>query len=209
MLKYRRILAFMLDTLFIAFIVIVLCNNSTINKSLDMEEKYQEAYIEKINHLNISTSNDPNELINSYRDNIGIELHNMYKVQGYRYLVFIICSFLYFIVFVYFNDGKTLGCALFKLKITNKSGNKANLLNLSIRSLFMGSSLIYLIPITSIIFLIIPRVFDYSISFMPLILITSISTLVEIVFYIYFIFNKNNMSIHDYISGTKIIDTSK
>ena len=209
MLKYRRVLAFLLDGLFISIIVLVLCNNVKLNKSLYEEEGYITAYNEKLDKLTIETSSSTEEVINKYKDTIGIELYNMIKVQGYRYFYFLICVFLYYIVFVFFNDGKTLGCAIFKLKIVNKNDKKANIFNLAIRSLFMGSSFVYMIPITSLLFLIIPRVLDYSHAFIPLLMILSISTFVEIAFYLYFFLNKKNMSIQDYISNTKIIDTKK
>ena len=202
-------MAFLLDCLFISLIVLVLCNNVKLNKSLYEEEGYVTAYNEKLEKLTIETSSNTEEVINKYKNNIGIELYNMIKVQGYRYLYFLICIFLYYVVFVFFNDGKTLGCAVFKLKIVNKNENKANLLNLAIRSLFMGSSFIYMIPLTSIINLIIPRVLDYNGAFLPLLLTISLSTFVEIAFYLYFFLNKKNMSIQDYISNTKIIDTKK
>ena len=209
MLKYRRVLAFLLDGLFISIIVLVLCNNVKLNKSLYEEEGYITAYNEKLDKLTIETSSSTEEVINKYKDTIGIELYNMIKVQGYRYFYFLICVFLYYIVFVFFNDGKTLGCAIFKLKIVNKNDKKANILNLAIRSLFMGSSFVYMIPITSLLYLIIPRVLDYSHAFIPLLMILSLSTFVEIAFYLYFFLNKKNMSIQDYISNTKIIDTKK
>lgn len=208
MLKYRRVMAFLLDALFISIIVIALSSNPRLNKGLDNEEAYLSAYNESINNLVIDQTN-PEDIINQYKEGIGVQLYDMIKSQTYRYVIFIICVFLYYVVFVYFNDGKTLGCALFKLRINNMNGSKANILNLTVRSLFMGSSFIYLIPIVSFINLIIPRLYNYQIAFFPLLIITSVSVLIEIVFYIYFFFSKKNMSIQDYLSHTKIIDTSK
>ena len=63
--------------------------------------------------------------------------------------------------------------------------------------------------IVCIIYIIVPRVLPLSISFMVLLTTVSASFLVECIFILYFLLNKNNMTIQDYISNTKVIDTKK
>ncbi len=209
MLKYKRFMAFITDALLVSLLAIILSNNVRLNRSLYEEEKYIEAYNNKVKTIEVVVNNNPEEMIKEYDNQIGKELYDLIKVQGYRYLIFLVIVFLYYVIFVFFNDGKTVGCAIFKIKIVNGIGEKANLLNLTIRSLFMGTSFVYMVPIVSFVQLIVPRLYNGTIANMTLMFIPSIFAVLEIVFILYFLFSKKNMGLHDYLSNTKIIDISK
>ena len=210
MFKYRRVTAFLIDVLFVALITMMLSSNPKLNKAYEYQGDYIEAYKQAVESLpTTSLFNEPKEILNTYTSILALPMVNMIKVQAYTYVIFIVVLFLYYVIFTYFNDGKTLGCALCKLKITKRNDDKVGLLNLMIRSLFMGSSLIYLVPIVCIIYIIVPRVLPLSISFMVLLTTVSASFLVECIFILYFLLNKNNMTLQDYISNTKVIDTKK
>ena len=90
-----------------------------------------------------------------------------------------------------------------------KDNKKANLLNLTMRSLFMGSSFIYRFPLTALCMFIIPRVLEPKLAFLPILYSNSLFMMLELVLLVVFITNKKCMTIQDYLSNTKIIDTKK
>ena len=206
MFKYRRILSFLTDTLFIC-ILTMLITASIANPARFDYEDYTEAYTKKMESINLVIGSE--DVLNEYENQIGQELYDYIKVKGYEYMYFIIFTVLYFAVFAYFNNGKTLGCVLYNLQIVNKETKKANIFSLGIRSIFMGTSFMAYFPIQAVLYLIIPRVLDVHGSFLPLLLSTSITAVIELVLLLYFIFNKKDMALYDYICNTKIIDTKK
>ena len=206
MFKYRRILSFLTDTLFIC-VLTMLITASIANPARFDYEDYTEAYKKKMESINLTVANE--NVLDDYENQIGQELYDYIKVKGYEYMYFIIFTILYFAIFTYFNNGKTLGCVLYNLQIVNKEKKKANILSLGIRSLFMGTSFMAYFPIQAIIYLIIPRGLNVHGSFLPLLITTSITAIFELVLLIYFIFNKKDMALYDYICNTKIIDTKK
>jgi uncharacterized RDD family membrane protein YckC len=208
MTKYRRVLAFILDTLLVSLVTIMLATNPKVNKNYYQEEEYNKLLVEKQSSLTVDY-NDPDHAVDKMYDEVGQVLYDSTKVQVYSLIIFMIVNTLYFVVFVFFNDGKTLGCALFKFKIVKKNNKKANLLNLSMRSLFMGSSFIYRFPLSAIFLIVLPRLLDVKAAFLPLIYINGILLMFEIALLIVFIVNKKGMTIQDYLSNTKIIDTKK
>ena len=71
----------------------------------------------------------------------------------------------------------------------------------------MGSTMIYRFPISAISLLVIPRIFDVKAAFLPIIHINGLLMMFELALLIVFIVNKKGMTIQDYLSNTKIIDT--
>lgn len=208
MFKRRRVLAFFIDVLLVSFVTILLASNPKINKYYYETEDYNKALMEKQKSLTIDYG-DTEHAIDNMFNQIGQELYDSTKVQVYAYTIFLIVNTLYFAVFAFFNDGKTLGCALCRIKIVKKNDKKPNIFNLAMRSLFMGSSLIYISPLIAITSIIIPRVLDVRSAFLPLVYTSSLLLMFEIALFIVFLVNKNNMTIQDYLSNTKIIDTKK
>jgi uncharacterized RDD family membrane protein YckC len=210
MFKYRRVLAFLLDVMLVGILAVMLSNNPKLNKTYDYQDEYMKAFSEEVNTLSDNqVITNPSDIYNYYEDKLALPMINMFKVQVYIYIIFLSIVFLYYVVFTYFNDGKTLGCAIFKLKITKKNDEKAGIFNLMMRSLFMGTSFVYLVPIVCLINIIVPRVLPLNISFMVLLTSVSFAFVFELVFILYFLLNKNNMTIQDYLSNTKVIDTKK
>jgi len=209
MFKYRRVSAFIIDTLIVTFVSVLLTMNPKINKAYGMDEEYNKAYLDKQSSISYNYSLDTNETIDELYNSIGQELYDVTKVQGYSLVIYLVTNTLYFTLFTFFNGGKTVGCAIFKLKILKRNGNKANILNLAMRSLFMGSTLIYKFPIMAIFMLVIPRVLSVRAAFLPIVYSTMLSIMFEIALLIVFLVNKSNMTIQDYMSNTKIIDTKE
>ena len=72
--------------------------------------------------------------------------------------------------------------------------------------LFIGSSVLFINPIFTAFAIILPRVFSVNASFLPIFVIFGITLLMELVFLLVFLIKKDNMSLQDYIAGTKILE---
>ena len=211
MFKYRRVMAFILDLLFVSTISMLLINNPKINPNYFVQEEYEKALSTKVENMdyNFDPTEDTSVYIESMYNQVGVEVYDAVKASVYTFLIFIVVNTLYYSVFVFCNDGKTLGCAVFKLKITKKDGSKAKIYNLAMRSLFMGSAVITYSPIACIIFMVLPRVLSPRTAFLPLTYGSMLVVAFEIVLLVFFAVNKKNMTIQDYLSNTKILDTKK
>ena len=106
MFKYRRVLAFLLDTLFVSIISILLIANPKINKYYESEETYSNALLEKQSHLKI-TSEDEN-IVDTMYEQIGVELYDATKVQGLSIIIYLIVNTLYYSIFAFFNNSSAL-----------------------------------------------------------------------------------------------------
>ena len=142
MFKYRRILAFLLDILFVSLISMLLINNPKINPNYFVQDEYNKVLQEKMNNISVDYNGDPDKMLDGMYNQVGQELYDGTKYSVYSLLIFLIVNTLYFTLFTYCNNGKTLGCAAFKLQIKKRDNKKASIINLGMRSLFMGSCLI-------------------------------------------------------------------
>jgi hypothetical protein len=165
--------------------------------------------VEKMNNISIEYQGDPDKMIDSMYNQVGQELYDGTKYSVYSYLIFLVVNTLYFALFAYCNNGKTLGCAVFKLQIKKKNNKSAGIINLGMRSLFMGSCLITNSPILSIFMIVLPRLLTARQAFMPLCLGSTLVLMIELLFLFYFIFNKKGMGLQDYLSNTKVLDLKK
>ena len=209
MFKYRRVLAFLLDILLVSLISMLLINNPKINPNYFVQEEYNNIIKEKMNNIKVEVTSDADQVINSMYNQLGQELYDGTKYSVYAMLIFLIVNTLYFTLFTYCNDGKTLGCAIFKLQIKKRNNKKAGIINLGMRSLFMGSCIITSSPILSIWMIIMPRLLNAKQAFLPLLYGSTLALIFEIVLLCVFFFNKKGMTIQDYLSNTKIFDTKR
>ncbi len=211
MFKYRRVLAFILDIIFVSTISMLLINNPKINPNYFIQEEYDKALMEKVEHIdyNFNPEEDTSVYIESMYNQVGVYMYDSIKSSLYAFTIFLIVNTLYFSVFAFCNDGKTLGCAVFKLKITKRDGTKAKIYNLAMRSLFMGSVIITYSPIASIIYIVLPRVLSPRQAFLPLTYSSLLIFVLESALLLFFALNKKDMTIQDYLSNTKILDTKK
>ena len=209
MFKYRRVLAFLLDILFVSIISMLLINNPKINKNYYVQEEYNKIIQEKVTNITVEYSGDPDKIVDNMYGQIGQELYDSTRYQVYALLIFLIVNTSYFALFTYCNNGKTLGCAAFKLQIKKRDNKKASIINLGMRSLFMGSCIITTSPILSIFSIIVPRLLNARQAFMPLLYGSTLIFMFELVFLAYFLFNKKGMGLQDYLSNTKVLDLKK
>lgn len=206
MIKLKRIFAYVIDMLFLCFLSTLIINSPILNFHTEDVDRYRSAISDKLNNINYDEYFQQDDAYNYLMNYVGREYYDYIKSQGYIFIVYIVLYFLYFVVFAYFNQGRTLGYVFLKLKVVNNKNTKPSMISLFIRSLFIGTSIIFINPLYTAFAIVIPRVLSVNASFLPIFLIFGLSMLVEAVFFITFLVNRNNMSLQDYMAGTKILE---
>lgn len=109
----------------------------------------------------------------------------------------------YYIVFVYLNDGKTLGKKIFKIKVVNKNDGKLSIKNIILRSLF-----IYGI-VTNLFNIIFVNLINYKYYSYGNIIITYLEIIIITICAFMILYRKDGRGLHDLIAGTYVIREEK
>lgn len=146
---FKRICAYIIDIIIVSIISSLFTSIELINPKLS---EYNEAYEKYTEYVQTLTSNgetvDTNVLLNGEKINdYTYELASLGVVTSE---ITLIVSALYFIVFQYYNNGKTIGKALLKIQVKSIDNKKLKLKQLFLRSILINSLITSLI---SIIFL--------------------------------------------------------
>ena len=107
---------------------------------------------------------------------------------------------MYFVIFQYLNNGKTIGKAIYKLKVQSYSGKKASFLQLLIRYLILVGILTSIISIVSIFILPMSKCLNV------LSVVQSIDNILIISCLLMIIFKKDNRGLHDLLGNTCVIE---
>jgi len=135
-----------------------------------------------------------------------IEKNYSYKLLKYsiiQNIITVMCILLYFVVFQFYFNGKTLGKKIMKIKVISNNDKTLTILNYFIRSLIVNEVFINVLNIIFITILSKNNFFVYSQ------IIYSITYILEMVIIFTIIFNKDNRGLHDYISNTKVVEDKK
>jgi len=129
---------------FICFLLIFLamCISSvpTFNPYYEASsEAYEKLKNTSIDFLEISEIQDAKEHLNEASKS----LYHYEKTQIIQYAWYLLFYIGYFVFFVYFNKGSTLGKRIMHLRVVADDGNKVSLKSLSMRFLLNGSRLFY------------------------------------------------------------------
>ena len=193
--KRARISAFLVDIFFVVVLTVLIGNVSFLNPGLytsdDAYTKYMEVY--EIN------------------DKMKVVVKDYEKSNKFIYLYYLIFTFIYFVIFQWWNKGQTLGKKLFKLKVVDDNEENPNIFKYILRTLFNGSSLIMgvnFILLVRLIFLFIGGISTNT--FYNIYLGTQYAAYIfELVFIVVYLVNKKNKGLDDIIAGTKVISTKK
>ncbi len=200
---FKRISAFIFDMLLITFLTMAVSGLSYLNPyKYDYEEattNYQNSYSELLNDLE-------NIDVDSMLDKMSLPYMNTLKYGVFTDIYYLVFCFLYFVIFVYFNNGQTLGKKLFKIKVIGKNEKRASLVQLTLRNLIYGSNLYMGINL----FLIIKVILIFSLNraipfYYSMIFLTYSQIIIEIIS-VGCLFKKKERSLSDLISDTKVID---
>ena len=115
--KRARISAFLVDIFFVVVLTVLIGNVSFLNPGLytsdDAYTKYMEVYDELL--TNVNTTDEVK--INEINDKMKVVVKDYEKSNKFIYLYYLIFTFIYFVIFQWWNKGQTLGKKLFKLNL--------------------------------------------------------------------------------------------
>lgn len=129
---FKRILAYIIDIVIVTYISGLFASMEYINPYI---EEYNAAYNEYYSIL-VNPSSNVEALSNETLTNLTYDLTYYGSITT---LITVAVTILYFVLFQYFNKGKTIGKAIFKIKIVDDKNNRPSLFQLFLRSLIVNS----------------------------------------------------------------------
>lgn len=190
---YKRVIAFIIDTLIVTIIsgllTIMFTNNEQydadnkklleLTKKMVSEKVDQDKYMEEFNEINYNLTKDS---INVTIITIGI-------------------SVIYYSIMCYFCQGITLGKYILKLKITSANDKPLNIFNYFLRSLIINSILSNIVTIILINTLSKESYINISGR------VGNVFTVLMVVSFIMMMYRDDGRGLHDIIGNTKVIST--
>ena len=192
----KRVMAYLMDFLFITILVSLIVNIKFINPYLDNYRKTYDEYNELITDVNEDKLNVESS---EYKTKI-VEL--TYDLNKYRVISASISSILflgYFGVLQYFLNGQTLGKKIMKSKVTSVSDKKLTILNFLTRSVILNNILFSIILIVGV------YVFNKNNYYNLSLIITYIELLVMSLIVLMIVLRKDNRGLHELITNTKVV----
>lgn len=192
----KRVMAYLMDFLFITILVSLIVNIKFINPYLDNYRKTYDEYNELITDVNEDKLNVESS---EYKTKI-VEL--TYDLNKYRVISASISSILflgYFGVLQYFLNGQTLGKKIMKIKVTSVSDKKLTILNFLTRSVILNNILFSIILIVGV------YVFNKNNYYNLSLIITYIELLVMSLIVLMIVLRKDNRGLHELITNTKVV----
>ena len=141
----QRFVAFMIDLFLVSALTTLVTTfiptNGTIDKLYDQQTKIIENYTSQ----KITMEEYVNQLVDISYD--------IAKQTGIATLVGIAISLLYYVLYVYKNDGQTIGKKMMKIKIKNKNDDQLTMNDLLFRTMILQGTLVSIIGFCTILFL--------------------------------------------------------
>lgn len=195
-LTLKRVMAYLMDFLFITILVSFIVNIKIINPYLD---KYREAY-DKYNKLIIDVNENK---LDTESDEYKTKMVDLtYDLNKYRVVSASISSILflgYFGALQYILNGQTLGKKIMKIKVTSVSDKKLTILNFLTRSVILNNILFSIILIVGV------YVFNKNNYYNLSLIITYIELLVMSLIVLMIVLRKDNRGLHELITNTKVV----
>lgn len=195
-LTLKRVMAYLMDFLFITILVSFIVNIKIINPYLD---KYRETY-DKYNKLIIDVNENK---LDTESDEYKTKMVDLtYDLNKYRVVSASISSILflgYFGALQYILNGQTLGKKIMKIKVTSVSDKKLTILNFLTRSVILNNILFSIILIVGV------YVFNKNNYYNLSLIITYIELLVMSLIVLMIVLRKDNRGLHELITNTKVV----
>ena len=191
----QRFVAFMIDLILVSFITslvtAIIPTNSSIDKLYDQQVKIVENYTAG----KITMQEYVNQLVDINYD--------IAKQTGIITLISIAISLLYYVLYVYKNDGQSIGKKMMKIKIKKKDKDKELTMNdLLFRTMILQGTLVSIIGFCTILFL----DKDTYLATNSLLNLTQYSILIISFFLV--AFTKERQGIHDMVAKTEVVCTN-
>jgi len=193
---YRRIFAYLIDTMIIVFI------STLLTMAIPMSESYKNASSELTQVMEKYTSGEMKE--KEYLESVNDISYTLNKESIAESIVSVVISTIYFVVIAYYLNGQTPGKKLMKLRIVStKKDKKLTMNNFLIRGLIVDSILLNIISI--IIILTLKKSTYLSIYNV----ISNIFSFIYIATFVMILFRQDGRGLHDLIAKTKVVSVEK
>ena len=191
---FRRLFAYLIDILIISFIVSAFSYIKFLNPKLDEYNKYSEEYTSYVNEL---SQTNPTGILSD--EKVQDLSYNMSYAGVYTSLISLVVTFLYFSIFQYYTNGKTVGKLAMGIEVISANNKKLRLSQLIIRSALVDSILTSSILLIAILFL-------SKSSYMGISRVIEIIDLgIVLVCAGMVIYREDGVGLHDKLANTKVI----
>ena len=192
-LKWRRIMAYILDYIIIYFVFSLITMFSFINPNYKDYEKYSDKYVDSYTEY----VKEPN------KDNLKVVIDNSYYLTKYGIIYNVIEAAIvvsYLGIYQYQKKGQTLGKKWQKIKVVSKDGKKASLKAIVLRSMILYNIFFVLIRLISVL------IFNSTI-FMTINGICEIlAILIGFIIFLTVLIRKDGVAFHDKLCRTKVVE---
>ena len=191
----QRFVAFMIDLILVSFITslvtAIIPTNSSIDKLYDQQVKIVENYTAG----KITMQEYVNQLVDINYD--------IAKQTGIITLVSIAISLLYYVLYVYKNDGQSIGKKMMKIRIQKKDKEKELTMNdLLFGTMILQGTLVRIICFCTILFL------DKDTYLATNSLLNLIQYSILIISFFLIAFTKERQGLHDMVAKTEVVCTN-
>ena len=190
---FKRISAYFIDFMIVAFIAAIFSEIAILNPYYDEYYETYESYNEFI---------EENENITDEQFLIKLKdyTYDIAKYGVFITVISFIVSILYYSICQYYTGGRSLGKALFKLKIVSKNNKNPSLLQMVVRTFIINNIFVYLLDIICIFLL------SKNNCLVGLSIVETFNYFVFVSSITMILFRKDKRGLHDLISGTRVID---
>lgn len=190
----QRFVAFMIDLFLVSALTTLVTTfiptNGTIDKIYDQQTKIIENYTSQ----KITMEEYVNQLVDISYD--------IAKQTGIATLVGIAISLLYYVLYVYKNDGQTIGKKMMKIKIKKKNDDQLTMNDLLFRTMILQGTLVSIIGFCTILFL------DKDTYLATNSLLNLVQYSILLVSFFLIAFTKEKQGLHDKLVGTIVVCTN-
>ena len=191
----QRFVAFMIDLILVSFITSLVTAIIPTNSSIDKLYDQQVKIVENSTAGKIPMQEYVNQLVDINYD--------IAKQTGIITLVSIAISLLYYVLYVYKNDGQSIGKKMMKIKIQKKDKDKELTMNdLLFRTMILQGTLVSIIGFCTILFL------DKDTYLATNSLLNLIQYSILIISFFLVAFTKERQGLHDMVAKTEVVCTN-
>ena len=191
----QRFVAFMIYLILVSFITSLVTDIIATNSSIDKLYDQQVKIVENYTAGKITMQEYVNQLVDINYD--------IAKQTGIITLVSIAISLLYYVLYVYKNDGQSIGKKMMKIKIQKKDKDKELTMNdLLFRTMILQGTLVSIIGFCTILFL------DKDTYLATNSLLNLIQYSILIISFFLVAFTKERQGLHDMVAKTEVVCTN-
>lgn len=195
-MKLKRLLAYIIDILIVGFVASALANIDILNPYLDNYLESYESFNETLKNINEGNVMDmfySAEFVNQYQ--------NTLKYSVYSTGISLVCYLLYFVGFQKWNKNQTVGKKLMRLKVVNKNNKD----DVRLWQYILRTIIVYNLLFNSLS-VVVSYMFKGNLFFTTSIITSIIGYVITYVGYIMILFRKDGCGLHDFVSGTKVVE---